>query len=44
MVRNDATMRQNAAALGSRLHKERGTSNAVAFITHWMNNQRLQEQ
>ncbi len=36
MVMNDSTMRQNAAALGNRLQKENGTSNAVEFINHWM--------
>jgi hypothetical protein len=36
---NDATMRQNAAALGNRLRKENGVANAVAFITQWMNRQ-----
>jgi sterol 3beta-glucosyltransferase len=36
-VMNDSTMRENAAALGRRLHKENGTSNAVAFIAQWMN-------
>jgi len=35
-VMHDATMRENAAALGRRIHKENGTSNAVAFITQWM--------
>jgi sterol 3beta-glucosyltransferase len=34
---NNATMRQNAATLGTRLSKENGTANAVAFITQWMN-------
>jgi len=34
---NDSTMRQNAAALGNRIQKENGTSNAVAFINQWMN-------
>jgi hypothetical protein len=37
MVMNDSTMRENAAVLGRRLRKENGTSNAVAFITQWMN-------
>lgn len=41
VVMNDSTMRQNAATLGSRLQKENGTSNSVAFITQWMNNQRF---
>ncbi len=36
---NDSTMLENAAALGSRLSMEDGTSNAVAFITQWMNDQ-----
>jgi sterol 3beta-glucosyltransferase len=36
---NDSTMRKNAAVLGRRLRKENGTSNAVAFITRWMNDQ-----
>jgi sterol 3beta-glucosyltransferase len=36
-VMNDSTMRENAAVLGRRLRKENGTSNAVAFITQWMN-------
>lgn len=35
-VMNDATMRENAAVLGRRLCKENGTSNAVAFISQWM--------
>ncbi|MCP4020532.1 MAG: glycosyltransferase family 1 protein [Desulfobacteraceae bacterium] len=39
VVMNDSTMRQNAATLGGRLRKENGTSNAVAFITQWMNSQ-----
>ncbi|MFC1813931.1 glycosyltransferase [Thermodesulfobacteriota bacterium] len=39
VVMNDSTMRQNAATLGNRLRKENGTSNAVAFITQWMNSQ-----
>jgi sterol 3beta-glucosyltransferase len=39
VVMNDSTMRQNAAILGNRLRKENGTSNAVAFITQWMNSQ-----
>jgi hypothetical protein len=33
---NDSIIRQNAAALGSRLQKEDGTSNAVEFINQWM--------
>ena len=37
VVMNDSAMRQNAAALGNRLQKENGISNAVAFITQWMN-------
>jgi hypothetical protein len=37
MATNDATLRENAAALGRRLQVENGTSNAVAFITQWMN-------
>ena len=36
-VMNDSTMRENAAVLGRRLRQENGTSNAVAFITKWMN-------
>ena len=36
-VMNDSTMRENAAVLGRSLRKENGTSNAVAFITQWMN-------
>ncbi len=36
-VKNDSTMRENAAALGRRIRKENGTSNAVAFIARWMN-------
>jgi sterol 3beta-glucosyltransferase len=36
---NDSTMRENAAALGSRLSSEDGTSHALAFISRWMNNQ-----
>jgi sterol 3beta-glucosyltransferase len=36
MVKNDSTMRENAAVLGRRLHKENGTSNAVKFITQWI--------
>jgi sterol 3beta-glucosyltransferase len=43
VVMNDATMRQNAATLGNRLRKENGTSNAVAFITQWMNSQGFHE-
>ena len=39
VVMNDSTMRQNAATLGNRIQKENGTSNAVAFITQWMNSQ-----
>jgi sterol 3beta-glucosyltransferase len=39
VVMNDTTMRQNAAALGNRLQMENGTSNAVGFITQWMNSQ-----
>ncbi|MDM8518028.1 glycosyltransferase [Desulfobacterales bacterium HSG16] len=39
VVMNDSTMRRNAAALGKRLRKENGTSNAVEFITRWMNSQ-----
>jgi sterol 3beta-glucosyltransferase len=39
MAMNDSTMRENTAALGSRLRKETGTSNAVTFITQWMNSQ-----
>jgi len=38
-ARNDSTMRENAATLGSRLSIEDGTSHAVAFITQWMNSQ-----
>lgn len=37
-VMNNTTIRRTAAALGSRLQKENGTSNAVAFITQWMKN------
>jgi sterol 3beta-glucosyltransferase len=37
VVMNDSTMRQNAVTLGNLLQKENGTSNAVAFITQWMN-------
>jgi sterol 3beta-glucosyltransferase len=37
VVMNDSAMRQNAVALGNRLQKENGISNAVAFITQWMN-------
>ena len=33
----DVVMRQNAAALGNRLQKENGVSNAVAFMTQLMN-------
>jgi sterol 3beta-glucosyltransferase len=36
-VMNDSAMRQNAAASGDCLQKENGISNAVAFITQWMN-------
>jgi hypothetical protein len=36
-VMNDPAMRENAAVLDRRLRKENGTSNAVAFITQWMN-------
>ncbi len=39
VVMNDSTMRQNAAALGNRLQKENGTSNAVEFINQWMSNE-----
>jgi sterol 3beta-glucosyltransferase len=39
MAMNDSTMRENAAALGSRLSMEDGTSHALSFITRWMNNQ-----
>jgi sterol 3beta-glucosyltransferase len=39
VVMNDSAMRQKAATLGNRLRKENGTSNAVAFITQWMNSQ-----
>ena len=38
-ARNDSTMRENAATLGSRLSIEDGTSHAVAFINQWMNSQ-----
>ena len=34
---NDSTMRENAAVIGRRLRRENGISNAVAFITQWMN-------
>ncbi len=37
-VMNDSIMRQSAAALGNRLQKENGTSNAVEFINDWMSN------
>jgi sterol 3beta-glucosyltransferase len=37
VVMNDSAMRQKAAKLGNRIQKENGTSNAVAFITQWMN-------
>jgi len=37
MAMNDSTMRENATVLGRRLRKENGTSNAVSFITQWMN-------
>ena len=43
VVMNDATMHRNAAELGSLLQEENGTSNAVAFINQWMENQRFQE-
>jgi len=36
-VINDSTMHENASILGGRLRRENGTSNAVAFITKWMN-------
>ena len=36
---NDPAMRENAVALGSRLAMEDGTSNAVEFITRWMDSQ-----
>ena len=36
-VKNDSTMRENAAALGRSIRKENGTSSAVAFIAQWMN-------
>ena len=39
MVMNDSTMRENAATLGSRLSAEDGTSQALSFITQWMNTQ-----
>ncbi len=39
VVMNDSIMRQNAAALGNRLQKENGTSNAVKFINQWMSNE-----
>jgi sterol 3beta-glucosyltransferase len=39
VVRNDSTMRQNAAKLGNLIREENGTSNAVAFINQWMNGQ-----
>ena len=39
VVMNDTTMRRNAAVLGNRLQREDGTSNAVGFITQWMNSQ-----
>ncbi len=39
IVMNDATMRENAAALGRRLRMEDGTSRALSFITQWMNSQ-----
>ncbi len=42
-VVNDSTMRENAAALGRRLREEKGTSNAAAFITQWMNDHRFRE-
>jgi hypothetical protein len=40
---NDSMMRENAAVLGRRLRKENGTSNAVAFITQWMNGKGFRE-
>jgi sterol 3beta-glucosyltransferase len=36
-VKNDSTMRENAAALGRSIRKENSTSNAVAFIAQWTN-------
>jgi sterol 3beta-glucosyltransferase len=42
-VMTDSTMRENAAALGHLLGNENGTSNAVAFITQWMNDERFRE-
>ena len=43
VVMNVSTMRQNAATLGNRLQKENGTSNAIAFITQWMNSRGFHE-
>jgi sterol 3beta-glucosyltransferase len=34
-VMNDTTIRENAAALGGRLHQENGVANAVAFVNRW---------
>jgi sterol 3beta-glucosyltransferase len=42
-VKSDSTMRENAAALGRRIRKEDGTSNAVTFITRWMNDNGFRE-
>ena len=36
-VMNNAMIRENVALLGRRLREENGTSNAVEFITQWMN-------
>ena len=36
-VKNDSTMRENAAALGRSIRKEISTSNAEAFIAQWIN-------
>jgi sterol 3beta-glucosyltransferase len=36
-VLNDATIGENAAALGRRLREENGTSKAAAFIAQWVN-------
>jgi sterol 3beta-glucosyltransferase len=35
-VMKDSTMREKAAALGRRIRKEKGTSNAAAFINQWI--------
>jgi len=43
VVMNDSAMRQKASTLGNRLQKENGISNAVAFITQWMDDRKFRE-